>query len=184
MRLGLLGGTFDPPHVAHLVVAEVARVQLGLAQVRFLVAGQPWMKADVRPAEHRIAMTELAIEHDEAFVLDDRETRRAGPTYTADTLEELHRQRPDAELVFLLGSDQLEGLDEWHRPDRVRELARLAVAPRPGSPVPEDGSVEPLDAPVLGISSSQLRERLRDGRAVRHQLPPAVEAYARRHQLY
>lgn len=189
MRVGLLGGTFDPPHVAHLVVAEVARVGLALDRVLFLVAGRPWMKEDVGAVHHRVAMTGLAVADDPDFVLDERETRREGPTYTVDTVEELRREHPDAELVLILGADQLPRLGEWHRVERLRALVGLAVAPRPGHPPPTDGDaagrgVQPLEAPVMDVSSSDLRARFRRGAAVRHQIPASVEAYIRRHGLY
>lgn len=188
MRLGLLGGTFDPPHVAHLVVAEVARVSLGLDRVLFLVAGRPWMKEDVGPARDRVAMTRLAVAEDPDFVLDERETRREGPTYTVDTVEELRRERPDAELVLILGSDQLRRLGEWHRAERLTALVGLAVAPRPGHPPASAEAAEwgaqVLEAPAMEVSSSDLRARFRRGAAVRHQIPPSVEAYIRHHGLY
>lgn len=184
MRLGLLGGSFDPPHVAHLIVAEVARVDLGLDRVLFVVAGRPWMKSHVTPARHRLAMTRLATVADQAFEVDDREIHREGPTYTIDTVEELLQERPGAELMLIVGADQLRRLDDWKATERLRDLVRLAVAPRPGHGLPSDVAAERLDAPVMAVSSTDLRERFARGAAVRHQLPRGVEAYVRRHGLY
>lgn len=184
MRVGLLGGSFDPPHVAHLIVAEVARVALGLDRVLFVVAGQPWMKSDVSAARHRLAMTRLATVADGAFEVDDREIHRGGPTYTIDTVEELLQERPATELVLIVGADQLRRLDDWKGTERLRELVRLSVAPRVGHELPSDLSAERLDAPALAVSSTDLRERFARGAAVRHQLPRGVEAYVRRHGLY
>lgn len=182
--VGLLGGTFDPPHVGHLIVAEVARVSLGLDEVRFVVAGQPWMKDDYSPGGHRVEMTRRAVADEPAFVLDSSEVDRSGPTYTADTLEALSRDRPGAELTFIVGADQLEALPDWKRVGRALELARFVVAPRPGHSTDTDLPIAVLPAPAMAVSSSDLRERFRTGRAVRHQLPDPVVDYVREHGLY
>lgn len=186
-RIGLLGGTFDPPHLGHLVIAECARVVLELDEVRFLVAGDPWMKADedITAAAHRVEMTARAIGDDGHFVLDDRETSREGPTYTVETLEELRDELPEGtDLVFILGADQLESLHRWHRVDRALELARFVAAPRPGHEQAEHGRVEALAAPALDLSSTDLRRRFRSGEAVRYQVPASVIRYVERHDLY
>src|SRR5680860_591488 len=112
-RVGLLGGTFDPPHLGHLVVAECARVELGLDEVRLLVAGDPWMKQATLPPEARVAMARAAVADDPHLSVDDREARRHGPTYTADTLAELRAEEPDTELWFVLGEDAAAGLARW-----------------------------------------------------------------------
>src|SRR5690606_12979425 len=134
--LAILGGTFDPPHLGHLVVAETAREQLRVDQVLWLPAGDPWRKSSPSsplpsPSHHRLAMVRLAIADNPAFAVDDREVRREGPTYTAETLEAMAAegiQRP----YLLLGADALADLPNWHRPDAIRDLARIVIAPRPG----------------------------------------------------
>ena len=134
-RIGVMGGTFDPPHLGHLQAAETARAALGLASVRFVPAGEPWLKAGRRitPAAHRLRMVALAIAGNPYFALCDWEVRRAGPSYTVDTLERLRRELPsDADLYFIVGSDVLPDFHRWHRPERVLELCRLAVVGRPG----------------------------------------------------
>ena len=136
-RIGLLGGTFDPPHLGHLVAAETARDVLGLDQVWWLVAGQPWMKGDETPVEHRLAMAQAAVAGDDAMVVDDREARRDGPTYTADTLAELREEHPGAAWTFLLGTDAAASLPQWERIEQAIELADWAVVSRPGAPWPD-----------------------------------------------
>src|SRR5262249_36255480 len=130
--VGILGGTFDPVHFGHLVLAEAARDALSLAVVLFIPAGDPWRKADhaVTPGEHRLAMVPLAIEGNSPFWSSDIELRREGPTYTADTLEALAAERLDDEFYFIVGSDALADLPNWHDPGRIVRHATLAVAPR------------------------------------------------------
>lgn len=187
-RLGLLGGTFDPPHIGHLVAAECARVALRLDAVRFVVAGAPWMKDESASADQRAEMTALAVGDDPAFLVDDREVRRAGPTYTVDTLQELRSEQPDAALWFLAGADALGRLDRWHRPDACLELATFVCVSRPGYDLAGSGPlldrVQRLEVPAIGISSTDLRHRFARGHAVRHQLPAPVERYIRGWGLY
>lgn len=185
----LLGGTFDPPHIGHLILAECAAHQFG-GPVTFLPAGDPWRKtgsaiarAGVSPAHHRLAMTGLAIAGNPAFLLDDRETRRGGPTYTADTLEEFHAEG-HAEIILILGADALDDLPNWHEPERIRSLAIIAVAPRAGSSVPIQPSAIAVDMPPVTISATDLRQRIRSARPIRYMVPAAVEAYISEHGLY
>lgn len=137
-RIGVLGGTFDPIHVAHLAVAEEAREALGLERVLFVPAGRPWQKADrtISSAAHRLAMVEAAIAGNPAFATSRIEIDRAGPTYTVETLEALAAAERaagrEADLWFILSTEALRGLPTWHTPDRLLELCRLAVVPRPG----------------------------------------------------
>ncbi|HLF77691.1 MAG TPA: nicotinate-nucleotide adenylyltransferase [Dehalococcoidia bacterium] len=192
MRLGFLGGTFDPPHVGHLILAEVAREQLGLSKVLFIPAGDPWRKADreVSPAQHRLAMTRLAIEGNEAFEVDDCEIKREGATYTVDTLRELRaRLQPDDEIVFLAGEDALADMPRWKDPAGIAAAARLAIAPRSDADLPEGLPFDTkqllrVDMPYVDISSTGLRERARKGLSLRYQVPPAVDAYIRENGLY
>lgn len=186
--MGLLGGTFDPPHVGHLIVAEVARVALPLDEVRFVVAGEPWMKQRTSPGAHRVRMVELAAAGNPCFSVDRREVDREGPTYSVETLEQLHDEEPDTSWYFLLGADAAESLPEWHRGDEALQLATFVVVPRPGSRVepdeaPFDG-LEWLEVPPIGISSTDLRRRVREGASIRYQVAPDVERYVHEHELY
>ncbi len=186
--IGILGGTFDPPHIGHLLAAEYAREQLGLRQVRFLPAGHPYRKAGrrVTPAFHRAAMTELALAGHPAFVLDRRELEREGPTYTVDTVEELLREGY-RDLVLLFGTDAVEDMPNWKEPLRLFELARVAVLPKGCAPVPETFQGRPLipvAMPRLEISSTLIRARAALGLSIRHLVPDAVAEYIEAHGLY
>ena len=188
-RLGLLGGTFDPPHLGHLVVAECARVELPLDEVRLLVAGEPWMKASApTPAADRVRLTEAAVAGDPHLIVDTREVRRTGPTYTADTLGELRAEEPDAELFFLLGEDAAAGLPRWHRIDEAFELATFVIVTRPGHPAPPAAAlpdrVVHLEVPQLEVSSTQLRRRYAARLGTRYLVPDAVETTIRELGLY
>jgi nicotinate-nucleotide adenylyltransferase len=195
LRLGVLGGTFDPVHVGHLLLAEGAREQLGLEQVLFVPAGQPWRKTRRRitKAEDRLAMLRLATEDNTAFEVSDLEVSRLGPSYTGETLASIRTEQKDAEIFFILGEDALADLPNWRDPDRIVELAMLAVARRPNDS-PEDRDLELmaiapgrevwLSMPRIDISSSEIRERVRKGLSVRYRVPEAVEAYIREHKLY
>lgn len=185
--MGLLGGTFDPPHVAHLVVAECARVGLELDEVRLLIAGMPWMKDKVAAADHRIAMTCLAVAGDPHLVVDAREADRDGPTYTADTLEALEAEQPGTEWHFILGADAATRLMEWNRVRVALELATFVVVTRPGYDLPElpdDIRVRHLEVPGMEVSSSEIRRRVRAGAATRYLVPPEVHRYISEHGLY
>ncbi|MFO7293222.1 MAG: nicotinate-nucleotide adenylyltransferase [Actinomycetes bacterium] len=189
MRIGILGGTFDPPHLAHLHTGEVAYRQLGLDMVVFMPAGAPWQKAgrQVSDAEHRWAMTRLAVEGVDYFVADEREVHRDGWTYTADTLATFD---PDAELVLILGADSARGLPTWERAEEVLSRVRLAVAPRPGTDreeveaaVPET-PIEWLDMVPIDISGTLIRERVAAGRSVRFLVRDSVWRYIVAENLY
>ena len=194
MPIGLLGGTFDPPHLGHLVLGECARVQLGLDRVYFMPAGDPWRKAGrgVSSATHRLAMTHLAIADNPDFHLDEREVERIGPTYTVDTLREMHVQGLD-EVVLILGSDALADMPAWREPDVITALARLAVAPK-GADESEQAWLAaqvglreapiPIDMPPLPVSSTLVRDRVRLRVPIRYLVPEAVEAYIDLHGLY
>ena len=192
MRVGFLGGTFDPPHIGHLILAELAREQLGLARVLFIPAGDPWRKSDraVTPAAHRLAMTRLAIEGNEALEVDDCEIKRAGATYTIDTLRELKaRLSPDDEIVFLAGEDALADMPRWRDPAGIATEARIAIAPRSDAGIPaglpfDTSALLRVEMPYVDVSSTGLRERARKGLSLRYLVPAAVEAYIREQGLY
>lgn len=187
-RVGLLGGTFDPPHLGHLVVAECARVELELDEVRLLVAGDPWMKSTISSPEHRVGMVVAAVADDPHLGVDDREVRRSGPTYTADTLAELRAESPDVDWYFVLGEDAAVGLPRWERVDEAFALARFVVVTRPGHSPPDPdalpGPIHHLEIPQLEVSSTGLRRRFATGRATRYLVPVGVDQYVREHQLY
>lgn len=187
MQIGILGGTFDPPHLAHLHTGEVAYRQLGLDRVLFMPAGSPWQKAGRRvsaPA-HRWEMTRLAVAGVEYFRADDREVHRDGWTYTADTLATFPA---DVEIVLILGADAAAGLPTWHRAEEVISRTRLAIAPRPGIDIEEvtrlvnDAVV--LDMAPIDLSGTMIRERLGDGRSVRFLVRDAVWQYIEDEGLY
>ncbi len=186
MRLGLLGGTFDPIHVGHLILGEAAREQLDLERVLFIPTGVQWRKPgrEIAPAEHRVEMTRLAIEDNPAFEMSTLEVDRPGPSYTADTLEALMAARPGVELVLILGHDAYRDLPNWVRPERIRELATLAVAGRNGEGVSVEPAAIRLEMPEIGISATDIRERVMAGRTIRYLVPEAVEGYIRLHALY
>ena len=196
IRLGILGGTFDPPHIAHLVMADQARSQLGLSCVLLVPAGQPPHKRGrpVTPIEHRLAMTQLAIAGDPSLALSRVEVDRPGPHYTADTLALLRAAHPEDEFYLLIGSDSLRDLTAWRDPARVVAQARLAVMrrldaelniPRLESALPGiSARVEWLDAPWLDISSHDIQRRVRAGLSIRHLVPAAVEQYIVEYGLY
>ena len=194
--LGILGGTFDPPHYGHLVLAETARVQLGLDRVLFVVAGRPPHKPSrpITPDTHRVAMVEVAIADNPAFTVSRVDMDRPGPHYTVETLSLLRREYPEAELFFLIGGDSLAQFLTWRDPAGILRQARLAVMPRPGYE-PDLAALEQvvpdaherlawLDAPYLDVSASDLRRRVREGLPIRYLVPPPVEAYVRERCLY
>lgn len=187
-RIGLLGGTFDPPHLGHMIVAECVRVELELDEVQFVVAGQPWMKDDCSPAADRLRMAELAVAGLDRFTVNRTEVDREGPTYTSETLQELSRIDPGCELYFLLGADAAQRLDEWREVERALDLATFVVVTRPGYSLAPDtpmiDRVRTVEVPEIGISSTDLRSRFRDRAAVRFQLPQAVERYVYDRDLY
>jgi nicotinate-nucleotide adenylyltransferase len=174
-QVGLLGGTFDPPHLGHLVVAEAARDRLGLDEVRLLVAGDPWMKDGESSADVRLGLARLAVGDDPHLAVDDRECRRDGPTYTVDTLRELVAEAPDTAFTFLLGTDAATRLWQWRGVDEALRLARFVVVTRPGhrAPALPDG-VDLLEVPAVDVSSTWLRQAVAAGRSVRHLVPEAV----------
>ena len=187
MRRGILGGTFDPPHVAHLVAGETAFRQLGLDTVTYIPAGAPWQKANrqITAARHRLAMTGAAIQDVPYFSLDEREVLRDGWSYTFDTLAEY----PDDELVLILGADAAQRLPTWHRAEEVLSSVRVAAIPRPGTDraaveTALHGAVDWLDAPLLDVSGTELRERAGRGESLRFLVRDAVWAYIETHSIY
>ena len=200
-RIGIFGGTFDPIHIGHLLIAERCREQLDLAQVRFVLAATAPHKQHVSSAEakHRWEMLRLAIGGNANFVADDRELRRGGTSYTFETLAELHREFPTMELVFLMGADSLAEFHTWREPTEICRLARVVVVARGGLPSPNLELLRPylesigrtinlaehvVAIPQIELSSTHIRNCTSQGRSIRYQVPPAVEAYIAAHHLY
>lgn len=187
VRSGLLGGTFDPPHIAHLLAGEVAYRQLGLDRVIFMPAGSPWQKEgrQVSPAHPRWIMTRLATDVVDYFIADDREVHRDGPTYTVDTLATFDA---DEEIVLILGADAARGLPTWERWGEVHARVEVVVVPRPGVETEgvEDaiGKATWLDMPALPISGTLIRQRMADGIGARFLVPEPVYAYILKEGLY
>jgi nicotinate-nucleotide adenylyltransferase len=193
-RVGVLGGTFDPIHNAHLALAHAALQALGLDEVLFIPAGQPWQKTNsVSAAVHREAMTRLAIAGTPQFTLDSRELQRSGPTFTLDTLRELAAQWPTHEWVLIIGADQYANLHTWRDWRVLLDLCTLAVANRPNArpgvasaPAPEVQAfahrVVPL--PMLDISSTDIRHRVQRGADISSLVPAPVARYIETHRLY
>ncbi len=198
MNIGVLGGTFDPVHIGHLVLAEEVRTRLNLTEILFVPAGQPWLKVDspISPAEHRVEMVRLAIADKPYFKLSTMEIERAGPTYTVDTIAELKAQLGIGdELFFILGWDNLAKLPQWTQPSRLITMCRLVAVPRPDYPLPDLKALEAdipglsqrvtlMDKPEIDISASAIRERVAQGLSIRHLIPEPVERYIKEHKLY
>ncbi|MBM3634102.1 MAG: nicotinate (nicotinamide) nucleotide adenylyltransferase [Actinobacteria bacterium] len=190
MRIGVMGGTFDPPHDGHLALARAAAAQLGLDRVMLVPAAEPPHKPGgaTMPAAQRMALVQAAVEGDPVLEASREEIDRPGPSYTADTLERIAGANPAADLWFILGADQLEGFPGWSRPERIVEIARLAVASRPGAGDPAmdvlagtvaAGRVDVVDMPEIPISSTEVRARIARGEDVSALVPPAVAAMLR-----
>lgn len=194
--LGILGGTFNPPHLGHLICACEALDQLGLDRVALMpVAAPPHKDAPGDPgAEARARLCELAVEGLERLEVSRAEIERGGASFTVDTLRELHGRAPEQELTFIVGGDMAESLPSWREPEAVLRLARLAVAERAGvrrediarrlAPLDPGGRVVFFDMPRIDISSSDIRARVRDGRTIAHLVPPAVAAEIARRGYY
>jgi len=198
MRIGILGGTFDPVHVGHIFIAEEARIRLELEKVLFIPAGNPWLKIShqVTPAWQRVEMVRLAIAKHERFHLCTVEVERSGPSYTAETLKTLRAKFPDDEFYLIFGRDSFTQLPLWKDPERIVAMSKLVVVPRIGTNLPElskvaakveglsSDRVVTLDSPMIGISSSGIRERVSKGLPIDYLVPGEVDKYIVAHGLY
>ena len=198
MKLGVLGGTFDPIHNGHLAVGDEVRSRLKLDEILFVPAGQPWLKAGkpLAKAEHRLEMVRLAIADRAYCKVSTMEIDRGGLSYTVDTIAQLRGELGEGDdLVFILGWDSLAELTEWREPERIIRLCQLVAVPRPGYPRPDLSDLEKsipglservtvLDKPEVDISASGIRERVERGQSISGLVPEAVERYIREKGLY
>lgn len=195
MRLGLFGGTFDPIHLGHLILAEGCREACALDRVWFVVTGAPPHKSAGRtPVIDRLEMARIATAGHPAFEVSEIEAQGLGPHYSYQTLEAVRRERPDDDLFFLIGADSLADLPTWRHPERIADLATIVVVNRPG--IDSEGPASPLDfgpdaqpiirvtVPPIGIASKDLRRRIAERRSVRYQVPRGVEVYIEAQHLY
>jgi nicotinate-nucleotide adenylyltransferase len=190
LRTGVLGGTFDPPHIGHLLAAVNVRHALDLDEVLLVVANDPWQKAGSRPitpAEDRLAMVEAAVEGLAGLTASDLELQRGGPSYMVDTLAELGKRDPAGERFLILGSDAAAGLPTWHRAEELPALAILVLVDRPGIPCPPPPagwSFRRVEIPRIELSSTELRDRVVDGRPLDLLVPPGVWSCIQDRRLY
>jgi nicotinate-nucleotide adenylyltransferase len=191
MDIGLFGGSFNPPHVAHLIVAEVARDQFGFDEVWWIPNATPPHKPHDELAEvnHRLEMTQRAVADNPAFRVCDIEVERSGVSYTVETVRVLQDRRPDTDFALLIGSDSLDHFAEWHKPDEIAERVPLVVYKRPGviDAVPESrfaNQVRFVSAPVMEVSGTEIRSRCSAERSIRYLVPESVRAYIDEHELY
>lgn len=192
-RLGVFGGAFDPPHVAHIALAKAALEQLQLDELRIFPTGQAWHKSQALTApEHRLALARIAFGDLPKTVIDERELRRPGPTYTIDTLRELKGEQPQAQLYLVMGEDQAVSLTRWREWEAVLQLAVICVAARALDPatasaaagVPAQANLRLLRLPSMPESATQVREHTAHGQGIAHLVAPGVASYIDRHHLY
>jgi nicotinate-nucleotide adenylyltransferase len=187
-RIGVMGGTFDPIHNGHLVAASEVQQKFGLDEVIFVPTGEPWMKPQVTAGEHRYLMTVIATAANPRFTVSRVDIDRDGPTYTADTLLDIHESRPNADLYFITGADAIAQIMDWKDLDKVWPLAHFIAVSRPGhqltvTGLPEQG-VSFLEVPALAISSTDCRDRVKRGFPVWYLVPDGVVQYISKHHLY
>lgn len=188
IRLGVMGGTFDPIHFGHLVAASEAASAFKLDKVIFVPTGEPWQKQTITDSEHRYLMTKLAIAGNQHFDISRVDVDRPGPTYTVDTLRDISLQHPDAELFFITGADSISQIGTWKDADQIWPLAHLVGVTRPGHslevPNSPHGAVSLLEIPALAISSTDIRARVELGKPIDYLLPEAVIDYIHQNNLY
>jgi len=191
MRTGVFGGTFDPVHIGHLVVADRVRQEWALDRVLFVPSAIPPHKVEdeISPGLHRLEMLRIALSGNKAFELSDIEIRRGGVSYTIDTLRELHTREPDDQWFLLVGADNIREFHLWREPYKIAEMATILVLTRPGyiptfdEAMPAD-KIELCEVPEIGVSSTEIRERVFSGKSCRYILPAEVEQYVLNHGLY
>jgi nicotinate-nucleotide adenylyltransferase len=187
-KIGVMGGSFDPIHNGHLVAASEVAARLGLDHVVFVPAGDQWQKDIATPAEDRYLMTVIATAENPMFSVSRIDIDRDGPTYTVDTLAQIHLEYPGAELYFITGADAISGINTWNNPDRLMELAKFIAVSRPGHkidlPIEPARLIQTLEIPALAISSTDCRDRVRNNLPLWYLVPDGVVRFIQKNDLY
>lgn len=195
-KVGIMGGTFNPIHMGHLILAENARTQYQLDEILFVPSGNSYMKQDVLESKHRLQMTSLAIEDHPDFALSTIEVEREGNTYTYETLKELHQMNPDTEYFFMVGADSLFSIERWKEPQQIMEQCVLLAAIRNGYDMPQiqekinelknrfHADIRSITIPNIDISSTDIRDRVCQNESIRYLVPDKVRAYISKNNLY
>lgn len=187
MRIGIMGGTFDPIHVGHLVAASFVHEELNLDQVIFIPAGNPWQKSETRVSDGkvRLKMIELAIESDSRFISSDIEIKRSGPTFSIDTIKELLLENPNNEYFWIIGADALAGMPTWHNFLDLKELIHVVAVNRNGVNSAEvDFNYRFVEIPEIRISSTEIRNRIANNKSIKYLVPNNVESFIKESGLY
>jgi nicotinate-nucleotide adenylyltransferase len=191
MNIGIFGGTFNPPHLGHLIVAEHVREKLGLDRIRYIPSAIPPHKQnqDIVEAHHRLAMLEHAVQGNRQFEVSDMEIQRGGVSFTVDTLNETKKLSPDDHLFMLIGMDNLNEFQTWKNPEHILAVATVVVMTRPGFQFRNEDvelrtKITVCEVPEIAITSSAIRAKVRDRKSIRYLVPAAVELYIYRHHLY
>jgi nicotinate-nucleotide adenylyltransferase len=178
MKLGILGGTFNPPHIGHLILAQVAQEQLDLDKVLFIPANQPPHKQEIKEgADLRLEMLKVAVEDNQDFEVIDWEIKRGGASFTVETLRQLGQRYPEAKLFLIIGSDLANNFQTWQDYQQILELATVVVAQRPGQPLESSLNFKKIDMIDIGINSSDIRRRIRDNLSIRYWIPQKLYKY-------
>lgn len=180
MRIGLMGGTFDPIHNAHLLAASEVYEQLNLDLVMFIPAGNPWQKSETKisPSATRLQLVDLAISQDSRFVSSDIEITRSGNTYAIDTVLELRKEQPENDFFWIVGTDALSGVPTWHEFEKLKSLISFVAVNRNGVKNPEVGfNYQFIQIPEFQISATQIRQRVAQGKSIKYLVPSAVEEF-------
>ena len=182
-RIGLLGGTFDPIHNGHIAIAKTAIQQLKLDKLFLIPAGNPWQKSEFTDSKHRLEMVKKAGQDLEKVEVLDIEVKKSGPTYTFETLQELHTNYPESEFVLILGSDAVAGINTWKEPNLVKTLARIYVVQRAGD-FTQDWHFDHIQMPPIEISSTSIREKVKNNESISELVPKSVNEYISTNGLY
>jgi nicotinate-nucleotide adenylyltransferase len=182
-RIGLLGGTFDPIHNGHIAIAKTAIQQLKLDKLLLIPAGNPWQKSEFTDSKHRLEMVKRAAQDLEKVEVLETEVNKSGPTYTFETLQELHTNYPESEFVLILGSDAVAGINTWKEPNLVKTLARIYVVQRAGD-FTQDWHFDHIQMPPIEISSTSIREKVKNNESISELVPKAVNEYISANGLY
>jgi nicotinate-nucleotide adenylyltransferase len=184
-RIGILGGTFDPPHIGHLIIAETVRTELQLEEIWFIPTFEPPHKLEATmDAESRIDMLKLALADNNSFILNTIEVERSGKSYTIDTMKQLKDTFPDNEYYFIIGADMVEYLPKWYRIDELLQLVRFVGVKRVGYSMESPFPITEVDIPFVDVSSSNIRERISENKSIKYLVPNSVHTYIKEHGYY